>query len=96
VTQDWRAGPVSVIEIHGTADGEVPYDGGRTAGGATQPSPPTLPVVQRWAELDGCPAPAATQTEGPVVTSTWEGCRAGTGVKLITIDGVATPGSPRC
>jgi poly(3-hydroxybutyrate) depolymerase len=24
---------VSVIEIHGTADGEVPYQGGHTAGG---------------------------------------------------------------
>ena len=79
--------PVSVIEIHGTTDGLVPYEGGRTAGGATQPSPPTLAVAQRWAELNACPGSAATKVEGVVSTSTWTGCGEGTGVKLITIDG---------
>lgn len=79
--------PVSVIEVHGTADGEVPYDGGKTAGGATQPSPPTIEVVQRWAALDGCPGTGATQTSGPVTTQTWTGCAAGTSVELITIEG---------
>ncbi len=79
--------PVSVIEIHGTGDGLVPYEGGRTAGGATQPSPPTRDVVKRWAELDGCPAAPSTTTEGVLSTSTWTGCSAGSSVKLITIDG---------
>lgn len=79
--------PVSVIEIHGTADGLVPYEGGRTAGGATQPSPPTMEVVKRWAELDGCPTTPTTTTEGVLRTSAWTGCREGTSVKLITIDG---------
>lgn len=79
--------PVSVIEIHGTADGLVPYEGGRTAGGATQPSPPTREVVKRWAELDGCQPTPATATEGVLTTSTWTGCREGTSVKFITIDG---------
>lgn len=79
--------PVSVIEIHGTADGEVPYEGGHTAGGATQDSPPTTGVVGRWAQLDGCPAPAATQAAGPVSTATWSGCGAGTAVKLVTLGG---------
>ncbi len=73
--------------IHGTADGLVPYDGGRTAGGATQPSPPTREVVKRWAELDGCQPTPATATEGVLSTSTWTGCREGTSVKLITIHG---------
>jgi len=79
--------PVSVIEVHGTADDLVPYQGGRTAGGATQPSPPTPAVAQRWASLDGCPGTPTTTTSGVVSTSTWTGCTAGTGVKLITIDG---------
>ena len=88
VLDDCRpARPVSVIEIHGTADGLVPYLGGRTAGGATQPSPPTPAVLQRWADLDACPSAAATKTDGAVSTSTWTGCGAGTAVKLITIDG---------
>ncbi|MCA1674356.1 MAG: polyhydroxybutyrate depolymerase [Actinobacteria bacterium] len=79
--------PVSVIEIHGTADGLVPYEGGRTAGGATQPSPTTRDVMKRWAELNGCPAAPSTLSEGVLSTSTWTGCSAGSSVKLITIDG---------
>ena len=81
------ARPVSVIEIHGTADPLVPYEGGSTAGGATAPSPPTVAVAERWAELDRCPSPAATRADGPVTTATWTGCADGTGVKLITIEG---------
>ena len=77
---------VSVIEIHGTADRLVPYAGGRTAGGATHPSPPTSTVVGRWAELNRCPSPPASQTEG-LVTLTWTGCSRGTAVKLITVEG---------
>jgi polyhydroxybutyrate depolymerase len=79
--------PVAVIEIHGTADGEVPHDGGRTAGGTTQRSPATPSVTERWTELDGCQAPAASQLQGPVTTLTWRGCAAGTAVKLVAIDG---------
>lgn len=79
--------PVTVIEIHGTADDLVPYEGGQTAGGATQPSPPTRAVVERWAGLDACPSGPATAANGPVSTSTWSGCGSGTGVKLITVDG---------
>ena len=81
------AKPVTVIEIHGTADGLVPYEGGRTAGGATQPSPPTPDVTQRWAQLNACPTAPAVTVEGAVSVSTWTECGAGTGVKLITIDG---------
>ena len=81
------AKPVAVVEIHGTADQLVPYQGGETAGGATQPSPPTPSVVQRWAEIDKCPGSAATQTQGPATTSSWTGCASGTAVRLITVEG---------
>lgn len=81
------AKPVAVIEIHGTADQLVPYEGGHTAGGATQPSPPTVAVVERWAGLNRCPTPPATHTEGPVTTSTWTGCADGSAVELVTIEG---------
>ena len=81
------AGPVSVIEIHGTADQLVPYQGGPTAGGATQPSPPTVAVVERWAQFNRCPSPPASQSDGPVTTATWSGCADGTAVKLVSIDG---------
>jgi polyhydroxybutyrate depolymerase len=78
---------VSVIEIHGTADGLVPYEGGPTAGGATQPSPPTVAVAERWAQLNACPSPPVIETDGPISTTTWTGCRDGTAVTLITLDG---------
>lgn len=81
------ARPVAVIEIHGTADPLVPYGGGRTAGGATQPSPSTAEVVARWAALDQCRPEPAVDTKPPVTTSTWTGCAGGAGVKLIAIEG---------
>ncbi len=79
--------PVSVVEIHGTADQLVPYEGGRTAGGASKPSPPTLAVVERWAELDHCPSAPVTQAEGPVKTKTWSPCSKGTAVQLVIVEG---------
>jgi polyhydroxybutyrate depolymerase len=79
--------PVSVIEIHGTADELVPYEGGPTAGGATAPSPPTRAVMQRWAELNACAVPPASVAEGVLSTDTWSGCAQGSSVRLITIDG---------
>lgn len=79
--------PVPVVEVHGTADPLVPYGGGTTAGGATQPSPSTHDLMARWTDLDGCSAEPAVQTQGPVTTSTWTGCAGGSAVKLIAIDG---------
>ena len=79
--------PVAVIEIHGTADTLVPYEGGRTAGGATQPSPPTPAVAEKWAELNRCPNAPRSQTDGPVTTKAWTACASGTAVELVTIEG---------
>ncbi len=81
------AKPVSVIEIHGTNDELVPYQGGRTAGGATEPSPPTREVMQRWAKLNACAIPPVTTPEGVLTTVTWSGCSNSKSVRLITIDG---------
>jgi polyhydroxybutyrate depolymerase len=83
------ARPVSIIEIHGTADQLVPYNGGAVSppGVATQPVPPTTSVVQHWAGLDSCPNPPSTQTQPPVTTTTWTGCALGTAVDLITVNG---------
>ncbi len=39
--------PVSVLQVHGTADAEVPYEGGPGFPGARE-------TVARWAALDGC------------------------------------------
>jgi len=78
--------PVAVIEIHGTGDALVPYEGGPTVGGATQPSPSSVAVVQHWAELDRCQGGPATGARPPVTTSTWSGCAPGTTVRLVTVE----------
>ena len=80
--------PVSILEIHGTADPEVPFQGGQAAAvvGATFDYPSSTAVVQRWAQIDGCGAESST-THGPDTTANWSGCRAGTAVSLVSVDG---------
>jgi polyhydroxybutyrate depolymerase len=82
--------PVSVMELHGTADPSVPYNGGRVlprSALAKVPVPSTADVVRRWVDVNGCgPTPTAS-TVGPVTTSVWSGCGAATSVTLVSIDG---------
>jgi polyhydroxybutyrate depolymerase len=79
--------PVSVIAVHGTADDVVPYDGGRIMGGATKPAPPAAAVADRWAALDACPDARPPEVRGPVSTVSWDGCAAGTNVRLVAVAG---------
>lgn len=78
--------PVSVLALHGTEDGHVPYQGGLTSGGPV-PVPSQPDLLARWAELSGCAETAGVETHGVVRTSTWERCRAGRSVRLLTIEG---------
>ena len=80
---------VPVIEIHGTEDQLVPYDGGliRPEGVANQPAPATLAVAERWASLNDCPGSPEVVTEGPVTTRTWSDCPEDADVELLTIEG---------
>lgn len=79
--------PVSVIAIHGTADDVVPYEGGRIMGGATKPAPAATAVAERWAALDACPDARPAEVRGPVTIARWDGCAAGTNVRLVTVEG---------
>jgi polyhydroxybutyrate depolymerase len=83
------AQPVSIIEIHGTADPLVPYGGGTVAppGVATQPVPSSGALAQRWATLDGCSETPSVQTATPVTSTTWSLCARGSGVRLIAVSG---------
>jgi polyhydroxybutyrate depolymerase len=87
--------PVTVLEIHGTADETVPYGGGALLGPAFPSAPDT---VAQWADHDGC---AATRvTTGPrldlavdvagaeTVVSGFRGCTHSTAVQLWTVNGV--------
>ncbi|MFN2608195.1 MAG: PHB depolymerase family esterase [Acidimicrobiales bacterium] len=83
------ARPLSVIEIHGTADPLVPFSGGpvQPPGVASADAPATAAMADRWATLDGCPGPPRTTTTAVVTTTTWEACRAATSVRLVSVDG---------
>lgn len=81
-----RPGLLSVLAVHGSDDGHVPYDGGPTSG-APDPVPSQPAIAAFWAERNGCAGDGETRSDGPVRTHTWSQCRSGTAVRLVTVDG---------
>jgi polyhydroxybutyrate depolymerase len=84
------ARPTSVLQIHGTADDRVPYNGGpgKAFGGNGNPrvdGPSVESVNATWRAIDGCGAPTST-TAGDVTTQT-AGCADGRTVELISVAG---------
>jgi polyhydroxybutyrate depolymerase len=79
------ARPVSILEMHGTDDSNVPYDGGAVFNGAASPSVPS--VMQSWATLDGCTGSSTQSQSGITKTSAWTNCKGGKIVELDTVVG---------
>ncbi|OBI46693.1 alpha/beta hydrolase family esterase [Mycobacterium colombiense] len=84
------ARPASVLQIHGTADDRVPYNGGPGKAFAINGSPrvdgPSVwSVNATWRAIDGCGAPGST-TAGDVTRQT-AGCADGRAVELISVAG---------
>lgn len=92
------ASPVSVLQIHGTADATVSYDGGTLVGAVTYPSAKT--TVADWVTFDGCSN--APDTSAPpldldtklaaaetTITKYASGCKPGGHAELWTIAGGA-------
>jgi len=85
--------PVHVLQIHGTADDVIHFDGGSFTG----PYPGAKETVRRWVEVDGC---GEAKTQPPIdahpgapgneskVTRWTEGCRPGGSVELWEMEGV--------
>lgn len=85
--------PVAVLEVHGTADGTIKYEGGAFFGHAY---PSATTTVERWAGFDGCakePKPGdrldldAQLPGADTRVLRWSDCRPGGAVELWTIDG---------
>jgi polyhydroxybutyrate depolymerase len=79
--------PISVYEVHGTADPNIPYGGGHfdgVGGGTAVLSAPSS--AARWAALDHC-AKTARRGRSGTVTSSYTGCRDGATVTLATVRG---------
>ncbi len=90
--------PVSVLQVHGTADGTIAYEGGATPViNATFPG--AVQSVTTWAGYDGCDTtPKATGTTFDLEVNlageetsvqAFDGCPDGIAVELWTIDGGA-------
>jgi polyhydroxybutyrate depolymerase len=75
--------PTSVMEVHGTADRLVPYQGGQGAGAINGPS--LQEVNAFWRNADRCGASVANTSDG--VTTSTAGCADNRGVVLVTVDG---------
>jgi polyhydroxybutyrate depolymerase len=75
--------PVSVLEMHGTSDGTVPYHGqGPGADGAV------LPYVAGWAARDRCkPRPTKRLVAAHTILYSWSGCASGAVVEHLRIYG---------
>jgi polyhydroxybutyrate depolymerase len=89
--------PVSVLQVHGTADVAIEYDGGGTPPDSGGAYPGAATSVATWAEYDGCDAESVTTAgtldldsslpgEETVVTRV-DGCPNGVGVELWTLQG---------
>jgi polyhydroxybutyrate depolymerase len=79
-----------VLQIHGTADDRVPYDGGpgkafAIDGNPRVDGPPVPSVNATWRSIDACAEPTST-TSGSVTTSTAR-CADGRTVELISVAG---------
>ncbi len=76
--------PVSVLEIHGTADSTVPYRG----------RPPdhagaVLPYLLGWAARDGCaPAPSKRRVAPRTLLYRWDGCAQSSEVAHLRVAGL--------
>ncbi|MBD2770119.1 T9SS type A sorting domain-containing protein [Hymenobacter sp. BT664] len=84
--------PMPILEVHGTADTTVPYNGTSALGITFTPIPD---VLSYWVQLNGCnPAPAVTMLPNSSTTdfstverSVWSGGRQGSEVQHLRIIG---------
>jgi polyhydroxybutyrate depolymerase len=83
--------PVSVLAIHGTADGVIPFSGGHV----DIDYAPFNEVMAKWRTIDGCSGDGIRTIEGSSTTTAWS-CSGGTIVAQRVVEGGwhQWPGSP--
>lgn len=90
--------PVSVVELHGTADGTILYGGGQNTmnDGTMVPYPSAATTVATWAGYDGCDAATQAGTAldlsdpagDDTTVDAHTGCPTGIDTELWSMDGV--------
>lgn len=86
------AQPVSVIDIQGSGDKNVPINGGKGEGISNAVFPAPITAVTTLAKADGCPAASTTTvdpTNADVTTKTWQPCKALSGVGYVVVAGAS-------
>jgi polyhydroxybutyrate depolymerase len=79
--------PVSILAIHGSADPEVPIEGGRSRLYSEEVEyAPLTAVIGKWRELDACTSPALVSASGPSTISNWH-CSGGVAIELVMVSG---------
>lgn len=84
--------PVSVLHLHGLADSNHPIDGGVGTGVSGVAFRSGREAVTTLAGVNSCdesPIVEAVPANGEVEISTWAGCRGGTEVRLVTVEGAS-------
>ena len=82
--------PVSAMQIHGTADTNVPISGGKGSGIANFSFAPPRKAAQTLAVADGCRARAAKTRDAAnrdLVLSNWRSCPRGISVEFLAVEG---------
>ena len=82
--------PVAVFHVHGTADTNLPVDGGRGTGVAGVAFRPAREAIDTFTGADRCapvPVPGVDPTNPDVTVTTWSPCRAGTEVRFVVVAG---------
>jgi len=77
--------PISVLDIHGTADTAIGYEGGGDCQQIECPS--VAETMERWRQADGCTGDPTVTTEGDVVTTTFSTCAGGVEVVFVKVIG---------
>jgi polyhydroxybutyrate depolymerase len=89
--------PVSVVQVHGTADSSTPYQGGSEEPGLP-PAPSAIESVTTWATKDGCATPPVDAAPidllvdgafpgAETTVQRFPGCPAGVSVELWSMQG---------
>ncbi len=82
--------PVSVLQIHGTADKNIPFDGGRGQGAAGVSFNPPKDAASTLAAADDCektPTSTVDPKNDDLATTIWAGCRGGAEVQFLAVTG---------
>lgn len=83
-TEECGDRPIPILTIHGTADAEVPFGGGRLLDRIVYPG--VLPMLGAWGEAFGCTEPYSEQVAAGVVRVTFRQCPVP--LELLAIEGL--------